>query len=94
MSDKIYSPANIRLLLDCFLTIDGFEPNDSPHNKDMVKLWLSEGIIERHEPFDATPLTAPHYRATPLGKAWIQALCNVAAPRQAFIDAQGNILGP
>lgn len=92
MSTPIHSPANIRFLLDCHLSPEGHEPNGSPHSTDLVKQWLADGVIERYEPFDATPCTLPHYRATPLGRAWVQALCNVPLPKAAFVDDQGRIL--
>lgn len=32
------------------------------------------------------------YRTTPMGKAWVQALCNVRPPRPAFVDEHDNVL--
>lgn len=92
MSEPIHCPAHITFLLHCHVSPDGFEHIDAPVFQQLIPSWLKLGVIEPHEPFGATPCTPHHYRTTALGKAWVQALCNVTCPKTAFIDEQGRVL--
>lgn len=90
--DTIYCPARIEFLLHCHTRPDGFEHQDASVHAELIPEWLAAGVIERHEPFEVTPFTRPHYRTTPLGKAWVRALCNVPMLRAAFLDEAGRVL--
>jgi len=85
-------PAHIEFLLHCHTRFDSFERLDAPVYQELIPVWLEAGIIEPHEPFGASIATAKTYKTTALGKAWVQALCNVPVPKAVFIDEQGRIL--
>lgn len=82
---KIFSPNNIEVLLH-------FHTSSTPHPRreagavaDAITQFLHWGAIENVE--------RDIFRTTPLGKAWVQALCNVPIPRRAFVDETNVVLG-
>lgn len=83
----IYSPNNIEVLLHYFLDPAAHPRIEAPAVRDATNMLLREGCIERW-PEGAIA----RYRTTPLGAAWVKALCNAELPRAVYIDAQGNIL--
>jgi hypothetical protein len=57
--------------------------HDSPVNDSATKAFLDAGLIQ--------PDDIPRcYRTTPLGCAYIEALCLVPPPTVGFTDAAGN----
>lgn len=93
--NPIGCPANISFLIRCHVYYDSafeMERNQSPHHTELIAEWLEAGVIERHEIFGATPCTPTSYRTTPLGAAWLEALCRVPMPRLAFLDEAGRVL--
>lgn len=64
----------------------GGEPHpESPAATITVSRFLEAGVLERmSEP--------PGFRITPLGLAWIKALCRVPIPKAVFIDDKGQVI--
>lgn len=83
--EKIYSPNNIEVLLHCH-TRPGPHPRlDAGAVQSALAKFKQLGAIESDGTKDG-------YRTTPMGKAWVQALCNVPPPQAAFVDQHGNVL--
>jgi hypothetical protein len=83
----IYSPNNINVLLHYHCSPEPHERIEAPAVQEAVELLLSEGAIRPDE------AQGPNcYRTTPLGMAWVEALCRVTTPRAVFVDQQGRIL--
>jgi len=83
--DRIYSPNNIEVLLHCHTRPQPHPRLDAGAVRDAIGEFLRLGAIEPDE-------EANCWRTTPLGKAWVQALCNVPPPRTAFVDEHGNLI--
>ena len=83
---KIHSPSNIEVILHYHTTPTVHPRIDAPAVADATAMLLRAGCIEYDEN------TGLHH-TTPKGRAWVKALCNVEIPREAYIDAQGNVLG-
>ncbi len=82
--NAIKTPNNIEVLLHCYVS-----PNPHPRVRaasvqESLNAFLEIGAIE--------PSGGETYRTTPLGDAWVKALCNVPIPRAAFVDESGKIL--
>jgi len=82
--ETIYSPSNIEVLLHCHTCPRPHPRLEAGAVKDAIMMFLHLGAIE--------PDTKNNYKTTPMGKAWVQALCNVRPPRPAFVDESGNVL--
>lgn len=83
--ETIYSPNNIEVLLHCHTCPSPHPRLEAGAVKDAITGFLHVGAIEPDPENDC-------YRTTPMGKAWVQALCNVRPPRAAFVDEHGNVL--
>jgi hypothetical protein len=81
---KIYSPNNIEVLLHYHTTPRPHPRIDAPATCDFTRILLEAGCI--------TPGDTGAYITTAKGAAWVQALCNVECPREAYVDQNGNIL--
>jgi hypothetical protein len=82
----IYSPNNIDVLLHCHTCPRPHERFNAPAVQDAIRDLLNAGAIE--------PDGDERFSTTPLGRAWVQALCSVPPPRTAFIDEQGRVIEP
>lgn len=82
---KIGSPNNIEILLHCHCSPGVHERIHAPAVGLAIDRFLDAGAIVHGE----EPNT---YKTTHLGCAWVEALCNVEAPRLAYIDREKNIL--
>ncbi len=82
-SATIYSPFRIGILLHCHTNPAAF---DLDHDAvfETLKEFEEMGVIKE--------ASHGYYNTTPLGKAWVNALCNVKVPKYAFIDEQGRVL--
>jgi len=89
----IYSPLRIEILIRFYLRAcqplgesDLVHP-DSPAAREEIRNLGAEGAIMpvRHEGVCG-------YCTTPLGRAWIKAICNVPPPRQVWMDEMNRIL--
>lgn len=81
-----YSPLRINLLLHCAVSpIDAEVPNfeASGVQSELQDLLTAGAIVQRD---------SRCFQATPLGRAWVAALCNVPIPRVAYIDSHGQEL--
>lgn len=78
----IHSPLNIGVLLHCHVSPDQ-HPNYE-NVKEVLDALETVGAIAH--------MGEGTYSTTPLGAAWVKALCNVPPPRQAFIDENGKVL--
>jgi hypothetical protein len=79
-------PSNIEVLLWCHLERNAHPKADAPAINETIKEFLSMGVIETVDAVKGV------YKTTPLGDAWVQALCNVKVPQPAFVDEQGRVL--
>lgn len=82
---RIGSPANIEQLLWYHTRVGPYPTDDSPMASDFVKEMIGVGVIEGSE-------GSRCYRLTLRGKAWVEALCNVALPTIAYVDEHGNVI--
>lgn len=81
----IHSPNNIDVLLHYHTRMGPHEGINAPAVIDAISFLLQLGAIK--------PRAAKNeYETTELGKAWVQALCNVPPPKQVFVDQLGKIL--
>lgn len=82
---KIYSPFNIEILLHYHVSPEPhprIELESVRHFTDeLVKLGV---IVHKQSPNS--------YITTDLGRSWVEALCNVELPRQAYVDGNGKVL--
>lgn len=84
---KIYSPLRADLLLHCAISAEAVPLNpDAPAVREELDDLVQLGAIE------ATGTGPNLYRATPLGRAWVAAICNVKIPRMVFLDEAGKEL--
>lgn len=85
----IFSPNNIEVLLHCH-TSPRPHPriNDAQAVMDAVDMFLKLGAIE----IDRDAEDSNVYKTTPMGKAWVNALCNTPPPTLAYVDENGKIL--
>jgi len=83
----IATPNNIEVLLWCHCRVGLHERIEAPAVHDTLMEFLQMGAIEREvgEP-------EHHFTTTPLGRAWVQALCNVPPPKSVFVDESGRAL--
>lgn len=84
---KIGTPNNIEVLLHCHTATTPHPRKDAPAVTAALTTLFHAGCIDP----GATPGS---YVTTPLGEAWVQAMCNVEIPRVAYVDTQGQILSP
>lgn len=80
----IYSPARIEILLHIYCSAEPLR--DAQVTTDTIEEFLELGVIED----DST--RACRYSLTPLGEAWVHALCATKLPVPAFADEAGNII--
>lgn len=88
MTDQpiIYSPARVRLLMHYHAII---EPIDNPDSICHIEETANLKDLGAIEP---DPTSPSHYKTTPLGQAWVQAICNVPMPTREFIDEMGRVI--
>ena len=82
----IYSPNNIDVLLHFAISTEPHPRRHAPSVNEAINELLFAGAL--------VPATGEpeRFAATPLGLAWVQALCNVPPPRAAFIDEMGRVI--
>ena len=79
------SPLRIKILLHYHVSP---EPWPGPCRPDVEILeFLAAGVIEHSG--DSDPGS---FKTTPLGQAWVAALCNVPLPRTVFVDELDRII--
>ena len=83
---EIFSPSNIEILLHCHVRVEPHPRLEAPAVRDAILAFLKIGAIA------PDPECQDLYHTTPLGKAWVEALCRVPPPWIAFIDQQGKLL--
>lgn len=78
------SPHAIQVLLWCHC-----HPDPNPEENGMWRQTIAEfvkvGVLEKE-------LDSERHRTTPLGGAWVNALCNTPIPRMVFVDENDRIL--
>lgn len=84
----IYSPNNIDVLLHCYSQKGPHPRLEALAVQDSIMEFISMGVVEVLKREKEGTI----YKTTPLGDAWVQALCNVPPPRMAFIDQNGAVL--
>lgn len=78
------SPHAIEVLLWCHCRCEA-KPDAPPGWIQTIGEFVSLGALEKE-------LDSDHYRTTPLGGAWVNALCNTPIPRMVFVDEHDRIL--
>lgn len=86
MNTIIETPYRIKLLLHYHCTPEPYPQRDAPIFQSEMDSLVKEGALEHIEE------SWSGYRTTPLGAAWVRALCNVPPPQMVFVDQLGNIL--
>lgn len=81
------APCNIEFLLWCHTRCEPYPRLDLTMYQQLVETLLNGGIIVR---MAGTPKGT--YTTTNKGRAWVELLCNTPEPREAFVDAQGNVI--
>jgi len=82
---NIRSPNNIDVLLHCHTSSTEHPRIDALAVQEAIQMLLTLAAIERKE--------GNIFSTTPLGQAWVNALCAVEVPRKAFVDKNDNIVG-
>lgn len=82
------SPFSIELLIWYHCRCEQHPKHDIPLVIEETKRFLVLGAIRFSEREDPPNL----YETTPLGAAWVKAICRTPLPKTAFIDEQGNVL--
>jgi len=81
------TPLKIEVLLHYHATPGPHRHYDAPAVQKAIQELLD------HKALQGTSYSN-QYDTTPLGAAWVKALCNVPMPRQVFVDEQGRVLEP
>lgn len=81
---KIHSPNNIEVLLHYHTTPEPHPRIDAPAVKEATEMLLRVECIK--------PSMPGRFNTTPKGKAWVEALCNVELPQEAYVDSNQNVL--
>lgn len=81
------TPLKIEVLLHYHNTPGPYRHYDASAVKEAIQELLDQGAIQDTR-------YPNEYNTTPLGAAWVKALCNVPPPKQVFIDEQGRVLEP
>jgi len=84
-------PAHIEFLLWVHCNPEPFPREDAPVYKDLIPQLIRSGVIQRQHAGDDCPLEG-RWTTTPLGRAWVKALCNVPMPNAAYLDEMGKAL--
>ena len=93
------SPSDIEVLIHCHCRPCPHPRRDAPAIFDAIRRFLYLGAIEHSPENDCEPDPPDHeepgwaYRTTPLGAAWINAMCSVPPPRKVFVDEQDRVVG-
>ncbi len=85
---KIHCPAHVEFLMHCHCSPEPFERWDVPMFVSLAKNWVDLGIIARNTNLEVAPV----YSTTPLGKAWVNAICNTPLPKSVYVDEMGRVL--
>lgn len=79
------SPSDVELLLHCYYCPDPHPRYHAPAITEGIKKLIRLGAIE-------ATVYSNIFATTPLGVAWVKAICNVQPPRSVFVDEKGKIL--
>ena len=83
---RIGSPSNAEVLLWCHYSPEKHPRYNAPAVIKALSYFLDLGAIyPREDKVDV-------YNTTPLGAAWVRALCNTACPTTRFVDEFGQII--
>lgn len=55
---------------------------------ELAKTWQRQGVIV----LTSSDKDGPRYNTTELGRAWVNAICNVPLPTIAYLDEMGRPL--
>lgn len=93
MSDpiRIECPSNIEVLLHYHCSPYAHPREDAPDGQDFIQHALELRVLEEKTP---SREGNSQYALTPLGRAWVQALCRTALPRPSFTTEHGEPLDP
>lgn len=85
-AEAILTPHNVDVLMHYYTSPEPHERAENEGVQETIRSLCELGAMEIH-PCTGKP------RTTPLGIAWIKAICNVPRPRFAFLDEQGRVVG-
>jgi hypothetical protein len=80
------SPCFVECLLRCYWSPLAHPKLEAPATQDAIAYFLKMGAIKPDGRKEDV------WRTTPLGKAWVDAICNTEIPSPAFCDAQGDAI--
>jgi len=80
------SPSDVELLIQCHCCPGKHPRHDAPAIVDALNMFLNCGMIEKDR------REAGSYVTTEKGQAMIEAICQTAEPKAAWIQADGHIL--
>ena len=83
---KIGTPCNISVLLWCHCRVGEHPRFEAEAVQDAINTFLSCGAIEPSKEDQRV------FTTTQLGKAWVEALCNVPPPKSVYVDEMGRII--
>lgn len=87
----IYCPFNVDILMWYHSRCEPHPRIDIPAVISFTNELLRLGIIEPCKM--ATDVDGTNiYQTTPIGSAWVKAICNVPMPKTAFVDEQGRVI--
>lgn len=86
--NSINTPYRIELLLHCHTSRAKFRHTGTAVYEDAIRDFIERGVIIPSGMEDGFAI----YATTPLGKAWVEAICNVPIPTVRFVDEQGRVL--
>ena len=87
------TPLDIDILLWCRTRCEPHPQRESMAGSATLRAFLDMGVIELDKELSKDADDSHRvYKTTSLGKAWVEALCNVPQPELCFIDRNGRLL--
>jgi hypothetical protein len=86
--ETIHSPLAIEILMWHHTRMDAYSwPSEATAQPQEIERLKRLGALRETSFPDGMRLTI-----TPLGTAWVKAICNTPIPREAFIDGHGRVI--
>ena len=83
--NTIFSPSNIEVLLYFHSRADPHPRQAAPAVAEAIVQFMALGVLARSKEPGC-------FETTPLGRAWVEALCNTPPPVLRFTDQSENLL--
>lgn len=79
------TPNEIDVLMHCYTSPMIHERFEAPAVQEAIGMLLALGAVEKD-----SNRGDDQYRTTNLGRAWVEAICNVPVPTAVFLDKDGK----